>query len=47
MDLQIRVFMNPLFGEPVVCTRITVFFIVSVVSVIAANPALSSLLVVD
>ena len=31
-------FLNPRFGEPLVCTWIPVVFIVSFVSVISANP---------
>ena len=33
--------LNPLFGEPVVCTRIPVVFVISVVSVTSTNPALN------
>ena len=38
-----RVFLNPWFGEPVV--RTPVVFVIFVVAVISANPALNSLLV--
>ena len=40
-----RVFLNPWFGEPVVCTLDSRGFAIFVVSVISANPALSSLFV--
>ena len=41
--LKIRVFLDPLLGEPVVAPRIPVAFVISVVFVISANPALGSL----
>ena len=37
-----RVFLNPLFGNPWFAPRISVVFIISVVSVISANPAHST-----
>ena len=40
-----RVFLNPWFGEPVVCTLDSVVYVIFVVFVISANPALNSLFV--
>ena len=40
-----RVFPNPLFGEPVVCTLDSRGLVISVVPMISLNPALNSLFV--